>query len=656
MAAAERSVIERLKHLLFGPPQDVEDRRIAHRIALIPLLAWVGLGADGLSSSAYGPEAAFHAMEKHTYLAIPLAAVMILTIFVLCTCYSRIIERFPQGGGGYVVASALLGKQVGLVSGSALLIDYILTVTVSIAAAGAALFSFVSPEWHIWKLPLEVGLILTLVTLNIRGVRESVLILAPIFMLFGVTHLLTLGWGVFGHLPELSATIESCNEGFRIGLTELGFGGMVVLFLHAYSLGGGTYTGIEAVSNGLAIMREPRVHTARRTMLYMGVSLAVVASGLLVCYLLWKVEHQEGKTLNAVLLEKISESWGAMGPAFTVVTLVSEGALLVVAAQAGFIDGPRVLANMAMDSWMPRRFASLSERLTTHNGIVLIGVTSLAALLYTRGNVEQLVVMYSINVFVTFSLSMIGMTKWSVQARTREPNWRRLTMLFGFGALMCLSILGITTFQKFSQGGWLTLLATATVVSVCLMIRSHYDRVSVKLQQLQTQLSVGLPRIEPKPLELEPTKPTAVMLVGGYSGLGMHTMFTVYRAFPGHFKNFAFLSVGVVDSGEFKGEFAVEDLRKRTVGTLEKYVALANQFNVPATYRYAIGTDVVDEAEALCLSVAEEFSNVTIFAGQILFQREGWLERLLHNQTAFAIQRRVQWAGRIMVILPIRLW
>jgi amino acid transporter len=656
MAAAERSVIERLKHLLFGPPQDVEDRRIAHRIALIPLLAWVGLGADGLSSSAYGPEAAFRAMEKHTYLAIPLAAVMMLTIFVLCACYSRIIERFPQGGGGYVVASALLGKQVGLVSGSALLIDYILTVTVSIAAAGSALFSFVSPEWHIWKLPVEVGLILTLVMINIRGVRESVLILAPIFMLFGVTHVITLGWGVFGHLPELPATIESCHEGFRVGLAELGLGGMMVLFLHAYSLGGGTYTGIEAVSNGLAIMREPRVHTARRTMLYMGVSLAVVASGLLVCYLLWKVEHQEGKTLNAVLLEKISESWGAMGGAFTVVTLVSEGALLVVAAQAGFIDGPRVLASMAMDSWMPRRFASLSERLTTHNGIVLIGLTSLAALLYTRGNVEQLVVMYSINVFVTFSLSMIGMTKWSVQARTREPKWRRLTMLFGFGTLMCLSILGITTFQKFAQGGWLTLLATATVVSVCLLIRSHYDRVSVKLQQLQTQLSIGLPRIEPKPLELDPTKPTAVMLVGGYSGLGMHTMFTVYRAFPGHFKNFAFLSVGVVDSGEFKGEFAVEDLRKRTVDTLEKYVALANQFNVPATYRYAIGTDVVDEAEALCLSVAEEFSNVTIFAGQILFQREGWLERLLHNQTAFAIQRRVQWAGRIMVILPIRLW
>ncbi len=184
--------------------------------------------------------------------------------------------------------------------------------------------------------------------------------------------------------------------------------------MRAYSLGGGTYTGIEAVSNGVGIMREPRVQTAKRTMLLMATSLAITASGLLLCYLLWQARPVEGKTMNAVLLERVAGGWSLggvnVGHAFVVIALVSEGALLFVAAQAGFLDGPRVMANMAVDSWLPHRFSALSERLTMRNGILLMGGTALAALIYTRGQVSKLVVMYAINVFVTFSLSNIAMT------------------------------------------------------------------------------------------------------------------------------------------------------------------------------------------------------------------------------------------------------
>ena len=137
---------------------------------------------------------------------------------------------------------------------------------------------------------------------------------------------------------------------------------MALLFIHAYSLGGGTYTGIEAVSNGLPIMREPRVQTGKRTMLYMAISLAFTAAGLIVCYLLWDIRHVEGKTMNAVLARSFAGT-SPLGDTFMILVLVSEGALLVVAAQAGFVDGPRVLANMAVDSWMPHRFAALSDRL-----------------------------------------------------------------------------------------------------------------------------------------------------------------------------------------------------------------------------------------------------------------------------------------------------
>jgi len=182
-------------------------------------------------------------------------------------------------------------------------------------------------------------------------------------------------------------------------------------------------------------VREPRVKTAKRTMLYMALSLAFVAGGLILCYLLWDVRPAEGKTMNAVLLERLVTGMPG-GEPFVAVTLFSEGALLVVAALAGFIAGPRVLASMAVDSWAPRRFAALSDRLTTQNGIVLFGAASLAALLYTGGDTHQIVVMYSINVFLTFTLSLFGMFALYLRVRGHRPRWRRRLALFAFGFLV----------------------------------------------------------------------------------------------------------------------------------------------------------------------------------------------------------------------------
>jgi amino acid transporter len=150
-----------------------------------------------------------------------------------------------------------------VISGSALLVDYVLTITVSIAAAGDALFSFAPVSWQAWKRAFEIVSILALTTLNIRGVKESVLVLAPIFVAFVITHVLLIVVGIGRHVPEIPATAVHLSEGFHHGWSTLGAGGLLLLFAHAYSLGGGTYTGIEAVSNGLQIMRDPKVPTAR---------------------------------------------------------------------------------------------------------------------------------------------------------------------------------------------------------------------------------------------------------------------------------------------------------------------------------------------------------------------------------------------------------
>jgi amino acid transporter len=645
----------RVRQLVVGKPRDLADSKLFHRLALIPFLAWVGLGADGLSSSAYGPEEAYRALGAYPFLALVLALVMATTVFLISAAYSRIIEEFPSGGGGYVVATKLLGPKAGVTSGSALLVDYVLTITTSIAAAGDAIFSFLPPEWATAKLGVEVGLILLLTVLNIRGVRESVLALLPVFLLFLLTHALIIGWGILGHLPELPATVERVRGGYQAGMSALGVSGLLLLFVRAYSLGGGTYTGIEAVSNGLPIMREPRVQTGRRTMVYMATSLALTASGLLLCYLLWQVTPVEGKTLNAVFIERLTQGL-PFGHSFTVVALVAEGMLLVVAAQAGFLDGPRVLSNMAIDSWVPHRFASLSERLTTQNGILLMGAASLVALLYTGGAVSHLIVMYSINVFLTFSLSMFAMLRLWWGRRGTYGRWMGRTALFAAGFALCSTILVITVVEKFAEGGWVTVVVTVCLIALCFRVRRHYARAGESMERLYRELD-DLP---PSPAAvaggppLDTRQPTAVILVSSYGGIGIHTFLNVLRAFPGFYKNVVFVSVGVVDSGEFKGEHAVAELHQKTREMLDRYVALAHGQGIPATSRYAVRTEVVEGAEQLCLEVSREFPRPTFFAGKMIFQRERWWQGLLHNDTALAIQKRLQWAGRTMVTMPLR--
>lgn len=643
-----------LKKILFGKPKDLRDRSIFHHLSLIPLLAWVGLGADGLSSSAYGPEEAYKALGSHVYLAVLLALMTGATVFIISSAYRRIIEAFPHGGGGYVVASKLLGKQFGVISGCALLVDYVLTIAISIAAAGDALFSFLPLGLHGLKATAEIGLILFLTVLNIRGVRESVLVLTPIFVVFLFTHALAIGGGLLVHLTEWPVTFHNIGTGFQGGFTMLGPTAMALLILHSYSLGGGTYTGIEAVSNGLPIMREPKVVTGKRTMTYMAVSLALTAAGLLLCYLLWKVEAVEGKTLNAVLFEKLFEGLPG-GPLVVVVTLLSEGMLLVVAAQTGFIDGPRVLANMAIDSWLPRRFAALSERLTTGNGVLLMSASSLLALLYTRGNVSHLVVMYSINVFLTFSLSIFGMLKSYIQEPKGKPHWKSGVVLFSVGFALCSTILVITTAEKFSEGGWVTLTITAGLVLLCFTIKRHYLDVAKKLRSLE---------IAPKELHRtsgattsstpDPKERTAAILVGGYGGLGINTVRKILETFPGVFKNLIFISVGVVDSGGFKGGEEIEALRHDTEGMLGKYVRLGRELGMPSTFRSSIGTDVVHEGLILCQQLVKEFPLTTFFTGKVIFSEESWYQRILHNETGAALQKRLQLAGLTMVVLPAK--
>lgn len=650
--------LKKIKHLLLGQPRDPFNEQTRHGIALIALLAWIGLGADGLSSSCYGPEEAFLALGLHTSLGIYLALATALTVFIISVAYMQVIELFPNGGGGYRVASALLGSYAGLISGAALIVDYVLTIAISVASGVDAFFSLLPEHLLYMKLYIECLLIGLLVVLNLRGVKESIKVLMPIFLGFVFTHAFLIIYGVSVHVKGLPALIPHANE--ETHRMALAMGGVFVasLFLKAFSLGGGTYTGLEAVSNYVTTLKEPRVRTGKITMLILAFSLAFTAGGIILLYLLWGAQHEEGQTLNAVVFRTIMQGWTLGGkevtPVLLTIVLSLEAGLLLVAANTGFITGPAVLANMASDKWMPHFFSSLSSRLVTKHGITLMGISSLLVLLLTSGDVGVLVVLYSINVFLTFSLSLLGLCRhWLAQRKQRKP-WAIKLLTSAFGFIVCAGILVITTTEKFFAGGWLTILITSGVIGLGLWIRRSYEKVNRKLALADELFADMGQKAVANPPALDPTQQTAVFIVNECIGSGMHTLLWVLRLFPGVYKNFVFVSVGEVDSTNLA---ATEDARVMQAdfkNKLQHYVNYCNARGLAATSYSAFGTDVFARITELTNKVLEDFPKVVFFSSRLIFDDETLFTQFLYNQNAYIIQRRLHNTGNNMIILPMR--
>ncbi len=657
-------MIAKLKEWVFGKAKNPLDEEVFHKLSLVAFLAWVGMGADGLSSSAYGPDECFRALAGSHALALYLAVAITFTVFIISASYSQIIEHFPSGGGGYVVASKLLGERAGVVSGSALVVDYVLTIAISIAAGVDAVFSLqhVPASWAAHKLAAEVGLTVFLMWLNLRGIKESIQTLLPIFLLFVATHALLLGVGVFTHVSNL---VPVGGEVVRETRNIVGLPGgwwlLTVMLFRAYSLGGGTYTGIEAVSNGLANLREPRVRTGKRTMLYMATSLALTAGGIMLCYMLWHVQVVPNKTLNAVLAEQVFGGWSLAGwPVgwwLVFLTMASEGMLLFIAAQTGFVDGPNVLSSMAVDSWVPHRFANLSNRLVRNNGVLVMGLSALLILWLTGGNVDVLVVLYSINVFLTFSLSQLSMCRHWYRERKSEKGWWRHFLINGTGMALTATILVATLMIKFTEGGWVTMVITGGFILACALVKSQYHQVKLALKRLDDMLA-NLPFPDSDaaavPEACDPQGPTAVLMVKTYEGLGIHSIFSIQKLFRQQFKNFIFVSVGRIDSSKFKGVEEIENLKHATEEGVSRYVELARKMGYCSTGYSSLSTDVLTEMEKLCEKIAGHYVDPVFFCGKLVFAREGFINRILHNQTSMELQRRLLFKGFNMVVVPIR--
>ena len=651
-----------IKRALMGKPLDPFKSDTRSHMALITFFAWVGIGADAISSANYGPEEAFLALGSNTHLAIFLAMATAATIFLLAAAYTQVIELFPNGGGGYRVATTLLGPKIGLSSGGALLIDYVLTIAISAAAGVDALFSMFPASYQPYKLEVAIGIVGLLIYMNMRGVKESIRILIPIFMGFIITHAVLIIVGIVGHSEGLGEIMPKAVEETDNLAASVGWFAVMSLFFKAFSLGGGTYTGLESVTTSIRNMAEPRVRTGKATMWAIAFSLAFTAGGIILIYLLWDVQKVPGETLNASVFKLITADWDFFGinwsAEFTGLALVFAAGLLLTAANTGFIAGPNVLAAMAVDRWMPHMFSSLSNRLVTKNGILLMGFSAIGALLMTGGVVHLLVIMYSINVFYTFTLTLAGITRHRWRERMNPRIWHKLTIAF-LAMLVCGTILTTTVLEKFSYGGWKTILITGIVIILALMIRRHYDRVSKRMGEIEAELggamfSTTRPVPEEKP-KMDPRQQTAVFLVGGSSATGMHTFLWVQRLFPGVFKNFVFASVGEIDTEEFSDEASWHALRRDTKTMLKQYVDYCAARGLPATYYHDYGTDVIETVSRLTERISADFPHTVFFAAKLIFEKENMFMQVLHNQTAYMLQKRLHTKGQNLIIMPMKI-
>jgi amino acid transporter len=649
--------VKKIRDLLIGKSLDPLNPATRHNIALAAFLAWIGLGADGLSSSCYGPEEAFLALGTHTHLGLYLALATAFTVFIIALAYNQVIELFPSGGGGYKVASHLLGAHAGLVSGAALIVDYVLTIAISVASGVDALFSLFPVALQSIKLGSEIGLVILLIVLNLRGMKESIKILLPIFIGFFLSHVLLIIYGIYAHAEGLPDLVPDTLLETTTLTQQTGWIFVASLFLRAYSLGGGTYTGIEAVSNNVNKLAEPRVRTGKLTMFYMALSLAFTAGGIIVLYLLWQAKHVDGQTLNAVTFQSIIATLGMpewLNSSALALTLALEAGLLLVAANTGFLGGPSVMANMAADSWVPRQFRQLSSRLVTQNGIIVMGVAALLILVWSKGAVSLLVVLYSINVFLTFSLSLLGLSVHWWRDRRSVRTWKRKLALSLLGLSVTGSILLVTLVEKFGEGGWVTVLITGMVVGLCLLIRKHYDETREKLREAEKLFAASV-KIDPgMPQKLDPELPTAVFLVDEHRGVGIHTLMWVLRLFPGHFKNFIFLYAGEVDTQSFDSNAAIRTMQYKTENALCYYAGFCRSHDLQASWRMAYGTDPVTVLDGLVQETLAEYPNSVCFAAKLIFAKDYVFLRWLHNQTALAMQRKLHFRGQQMVIIPMK--
>ncbi len=299
----------------------------------------------------------------------------------------------------------------------------------------------------------------------------------------------------------------------------------------------------------------------------------------------------------------------------------------------------------------------MSDRPVTQNGIIVMGTAGPLIMLLSGGSVRCLVVLYSINVFITFCLSQLGMVRHWWMVRSQEKRWLARLAVNGLGLAVTTFILISVVVTKFYEGGWITIVITGSLTALAFRIRNHYRRTNHLLERLNDLLKEAASAdkgLVSSPLPFDRSAKTAVLLVNGFNGLGLHTLFNIIRFFGKEFRNFVFVQIGVVDAGNFKGTTEIERLQKAVKTDLDKYVTFMRAQGYFAERLSFTGVDVITEAEESAPVILKQFPHAIFFGGQLVFPRETFWNRWLHNYTVFSLQRIFYQKGIPFIILPIR--
>jgi amino acid transporter len=472
--------VQNVKRILLGMP--IATAHAAHE-RLSPTTGLAVFASDALSSVAYATEEILLILvlagTAALHLAFPIAVAIAVLIAIVISSYRQTILAYPQGGGSYIVTRENLGRYPSLVAGAALLVDYVLTVAVSVAAGIAALTSAV-PDLYPWRVTLCVFGVGIIAVANLRGVREAGRVFAVPTYLFLAAYSLMLGWGVIQWLrgavvPETSPLPPGPGAS---ALTAF-------LVLRAFASGCAALTGIEAVSDGVPAFRAPEAQNARRVLVALGAILILLFLGISALAHAFGLVPVEGETVNSQLARRLF----GVTPLYYLVQGVTM-LILILAANTSFADFPRLASFLARDRFIPRQFANRGDRLAFSNGIIILALLSMLLLAIFHGDTHALIPLYALGVFVSFTLSQTSMVRYWF--RHRGPLWPGRALLNGAGAGATGVVAIIIGLTKFSHGAWIVVVLVPVMIAMFMAVRRHYDDVAV-------QLSVSGPLPGPPP-------------------------------------------------------------------------------------------------------------------------------------------------------------
>lgn len=461
--------LARIRTLLFGRTLSIHDE-VHERLGVIPGLSI--FASDNISSSAYATEEIMRVLvlagAATLSLTMPITIGIVIVLGIVVTSYRQTIAAYPSGGGSYIVASDNLGTLPGLTAAAALLTDYVLTVAVSVAAGVAALTSVV-PELFEARVVLAVGITIGIAAINLRGVRESGLVFSiPTYVyLVSILALLALGMWRFatGSMPAYHAPAEWLAQ---TATEPLG----ILLILRAFASGSVALTGTEAVSNGVPAFKPPEARNAQRVIVLMGLFFGLIFLGM--SFLTGQLGILPDPTEQETVLSQLTRTFVGAGTPFHYLVQLSTAVLLILAANTAFADFPRLSSILARDSFLPRVFQFRGDRLAFNGGILVLATVAIALIVLFGGSVTALIPLYTVGVFIAFTLSQGGMVRHWWRGRGDGASWRGRALVNGLGAITTGVVAIEVAISKFALGAWVVLLLIPILIAAMLFIRGQY--------------------------------------------------------------------------------------------------------------------------------------------------------------------------------------